>query len=243
MSHRHVELTSLPYYYHVHLHMPCNQRCIMCVPSGKHPNTSLPFDEFAAILGQIQSHAEHITLIGGEPFLYPHIGRVLGLLAERSIAVSINTNATMICDSMSEKLLKLHELHLKCSIDAASRELYRRIRGTDYFDRVVDNINRFASKSSVQSNIKVILVYVVMRENLQEVLPFIALFKDAPLERIEFHPVRHVSNWVVENKTGWVFHGEKQICETFPKEYEEVMCQARELGESYGLEIEVQPVP
>lgn len=240
---RQVSVDSLPYFYHVHLHMPCNQRCIMCVPNGRHPDATLPYEEFVSLFEQIRPCAEHITLIGGEPLLYPRIDDVLDLLARHPIAVSINTNATRLGDGVSEKLLGLNELHLKCSIDAATRETYYRIRGTDWFDKVVANINRFSARAAGLSNIKVILVYVVMRENLGEVVPFIELFKDTALERIEFHPVRHVGDWVVQNKTGWTFRGAEQICESFSPDYDRVMDEARRLGERCGLEIEVQPIP
>jgi len=240
---RRVSVQGLPYFYHVHLHMPCNQRCIMCVPSGRHPDTTLPYEEFVKLFEQVRDFAEHITLIGGEPLLYPRLDSVLDLLAQHPIAVTINTNATRLDGAISKRLLNLHELHLKCSIDAATREMYWRIRGTDAFDGVVENIRRFAEVARQRSHVKLILVYVVMRENLSEVLPFIELFKDTDLERIEFHPVRHVSDWVVENRTGWTFHGAQQSCEAFPGEYNEIMNRARRMAEQYAMEIEVQPVP
>lgn len=243
LDRRRVSLDSLPYFYHIHLHMPCNQRCIMCVPNGRHPSTTLPYEEFVSLFERIRSYAEHITLIGGEPLLYPKIEAVLKLLSRHPIAVSINTNATMVTEGIAERLLNLSELNLKCSIDAASRKTYHRIRGTDWFDRVVANIREFSAKAKGLSNIKVIPVYVVMKENLKEVLRFVELFKDIDLERIEFHPVRHVEDWVVENKTGWTFRGKEQICESFSEEYREIMDEAQQLGRRYELEIEVQPIP
>lgn len=243
LEQRRISLESLPYFYHIHLHMPCNQRCIMCVPNGRHSSTTLPYEQFVSLFEQIRPYAEHITLIGGEPLLYPRIEDVLNLLSHYPIVVSINTNATLLGDGVSKSLLDLHELHLKCSIDAATRRTYYRIRGTDWFDKTVDNIRRISVKASGRPNIKVILVYVVMKENLNEVLPFIELFKELDLERIEFHPVRHVGDWVVENRTGWTFRGEEQICESFSGEYNAVMEEARDLAGRYELEIEVQAVP
>lgn len=240
---RRVSVGNVPYFYHIHLHMPCNQRCIMCVPNGRHPDNSLPYESFLELFEQIRPYAEHITLIGGEPLLYPYIGPVLDLLSQHRIAVTINTNATRLNGDLVRKLLNLHELHLKCSIDAATRETYYRIRGTDVFDRVVDNIRCFAAEAGGRGGMHVVPVYVVMRRNLREVLPFLRLFRDAGLERIEFHPVRHVSDWLVENRTGWTFRGTEQVCESFPGEYKRVMDQASRLAARYGLGIEVQPVP
>jgi molybdenum cofactor biosynthesis enzyme MoaA len=229
---------NLPFYYHIHLHMPCNQRCIMCKPDGKHFKDTLPFDDFVVFFESIKPFAEHITLIGGEPLLYPWIHEVIDLLGQHEIAVTINTNATMLDQHLIEKLLRLHELNLKCSIDAATPEMYFNIRGTDVFDRVKSNLARFSAASKDKPSMKQILVYVVMRENLAEVLPFIDFAKPLRPHRIEFHPVRHVTNWRVSNKTGWFFDGAEQSCEFFRDEYNTVMREAARACVKEGISYE-----
>ena len=237
-THRSLQVTHMPFYYHLHIFMPCNQKCIMCKPDGKHPQDVLPFEKFVDFFNQIKPYAEHITLIGGEPLLYPWIYEAIELLAQHEIAVSINTNITMLDEKLSEKLLTLNELHLKCSIDAMTREMYHKIRGTDKFEQVQKNLMRFAQMKKNMPHIKQILVYVVMQENMQEVLPFIDFAKTLSPERIEFHPVRHVTNWVVNNKTGWTFDGKEQSCEFFADEYNLLMKQAGAKCEQEGISYE-----
>jgi len=234
------EVAGAPYYYHVHLSMPCNQKCIMCVPDGRHARDTLPFEQFEAIFEQVRGHAEHITLIGGEPLLYPRVLDVLDLLARHEVAVSINTNATQLTGHVAQRLLGLHELWLKCSIDAATRETYRRIRGTDVFDKVTAHIEAFCRLADSRPHIRPILVYVVMRENLDEVLPFVDLAAERlrPF-RIHFNPVRHVSGWQVSNGTGWQFDGLEQSCEYFADEYNAVMREAAAKCERLGLRHDV----
>ena len=232
-------LNHLPFYYHVHLNMPCNQRCIMCVPDGRHARDVLSFESFLAFFEQIRPVAEHITLIGGEPFMYPWIDEVLELLAQHPIAVSINTNATMLNERVTGRLLDLHELNLKCSIDAVTRSTYFRIRGRDVFDKVTGNMARFAELSRDKPQMRMLLVYVVMRENLDEVLPFVDFARTLRPYRVEFHPVRHVSTWTVENGTGWTFDGRAQSCESFIDEYNAVMRQAADRCAAEGMDCEV----
>lgn len=233
-----LRLNHLPFYYHLHIFMPCNQKCIMCKPDGRHPDDVLPFEKFVDFFEQIKPYAEHITLIGGEPLLYPWINEAIDLLSQHEIAVTINTNITMLDAKLAERLLSLHELHLKCSIDAVTRRTYHKIRGTDKFEQVKTNLERFAEMAKDKSHIKQILVYVVMRENLQEVLPFIDFAKTLSPERVEFHPVRHVAHWVVDNKTGWRFDGKEQSCEFFADEYNGLMKQAAAKCEKEGLSYE-----
>jgi MoaA/NifB/PqqE/SkfB family radical SAM enzyme len=231
----------LPYFYSIHLNKPCNQRCIMCVPSFQHARDTLSFEGFVSLFEQIEPYAQHVTLIGGETFMYPHFPEVLELLGRRSIEVSINTNATMLNDRVLSGLLGLHGLNLKCSIHAATAETYLRVHGRDHFERVTQNMRRFAELSRDLPNIRLITVYVVMRENLHEVVPFIDFARTLHPHRLEFHPVEHVGGWDVENGTGWRFHGREQVCESFTDEYNEVMRQAAERCESEGLEYDVLP--
>jgi MoaA/NifB/PqqE/SkfB family radical SAM enzyme len=230
----------LPYFYEVHLGMPCNEKCIMCVPDGKHRRDQISLEEFTALFEQIKPVAEHITLIGGETFMYPWFNEVLDLLAQHPVTVTIITNATMLTDKVTPRLLSLHALELKCSIDAATRETYRRIRGRDVFDKVVANVNHFAERTREMPNIRRILAYVVMRENLHEVLPFVDFARSIDAYRVDFQPVKHVSTWKVENGTGWHFDGSVQSCESFREEYNDVLMQAREKCDRLGLRHDVE---
>lgn len=239
MAQRATVIRALPTNYHIHLNEPCNQRCIMCVPDGRHGKNQLTLEQVRRLLNQIEPYAEHITLIGGEPLLYPWIAETLELLSQRSVAVSINTNITRLDEEMAQRLFRLHELYLRCSIDASSRETYRRIRGSDRFLQVTDSLSRFAQMARDQPQVHLLLNYVVMRENLHEVLPFLEFARTLHPFRVEFHPVRHVRKWRVENGTGWIFEGEKQSCEAFRDEYNEIMSLAASQCQAWGLGHEV----
>lgn len=232
----------LPRCYQVHLHMPCNQRCIMCVPDGRHRPDSLPFERFAAFFEQIGEVAEHLTLIGGETLLYPEFDRVIALLATRAIEVTVITNATRLDEDVSRRLLTLHALELKCSMHAATPALYRRIHGADAFAQVMANVRRFAAMSRTRPRVRQIMVYVVMRENLHEVEAFINLVAPLAPFRIDFHPVRHVSGWRVHNRTGWTFEGAVQRCESFRDEYNRVMDLARARCREHGIQADIVPL-
>jgi sulfatase maturation enzyme AslB (radical SAM superfamily) len=116
------------------------------------------------------------------------------------------------------------------------------VHGRDHFERVTGNMRRFAELSRDLPDIRLITVYVVMRENLHEVLPFIELAKSFDPHRVEFHPVKHVANWDVENGTGWQFLGQEQACESFREEYNETMARAAERCAQEGMRYEVVPL-
>jgi wyosine [tRNA(Phe)-imidazoG37] synthetase (radical SAM superfamily) len=211
----------------------------MCLPSGEHPRDEMPFDKFAAFLSQIQPSAEHLTLIGGETLLYSRIDDVLKLLAQHSIPVTVITNATPLSEKMSLRLLSLKRLVLRCSIDAATAKTYYKIHGADVFDRVVGNVARFARLAGNRRDVELIMHFVVMRENLDEAPAFVDLSKPLNPFRVEFRPVAHVSNWKVENGSGWTFRGREQSCEAFKSKYNHVMSQVQSKCEAEDVPYEV----
>ena len=228
-----------PFYYSIHLNEPCNQRCIMCVPTGNHGPAELSFSEFVATFDQMKPYAERVALIGGETLMYPHIVEVLELLATYPITVTITTNATMLDDRIGDALLQLHALVFRWSIDAATPETYERVHGRNHFRRAVARVSTFAERTRDLPNVHLVPTYVVMRENLHEVVPFIDLAETVHPYRVEFHPVRHVRDWVVTNGTGWTFDGREQVLEAFPEESNAVMREAAARADEKGMRCEV----
>ena len=232
-------VAGLPYYYQVHLNELCNQKCIMCKPDGRHPRGEMTLENFTAFFERIRASAEHLTLIGGETLMYRWFDEVIDLLARTQIAVTVITNATALTESVSQRLLSLHELNLRCSINAATRQTYLKIHGTDHFERIAAQVRRFSELARAKPRIRLIMNYVVMRENLDEVLSYVDFAKPYRPHRIEFHPVRHVSSWNVDNGTGWDFRGSEQSCEAFKDKYNEVVTRARLKCEAEKLSYEV----
>jgi MoaA/NifB/PqqE/SkfB family radical SAM enzyme len=230
-----LHVRNMPYFYEVHLSMPCNQKCIMCVPDGKHSRSQMSLEQFTDLFDEIKPFAEHLTLIGGETFMYPWFNEVLDLLAQHPVTVTIITNATMLTEKVTPRLTALHALELKFSVDAATRNTYYRIRGRDVFHNVIANVTRFSERTRDMPHVKRIFNYVVMRENLGEVLQFVDLASSLDVYRMDFQPVKHISKWKVQNGTGWLFDGSIQRCESFRDEYNDVMMQAREKCDSLGL--------
>ncbi len=237
MLSREVQVRGAPYYYQIHIYMPCNLKCIMCKPNGRHSKDFIPFEEFQLIFDRIKDHAERITLLGGETLVYPWINEALSLLATRPIGVTIITNATRLDDELCERLVQLHDLELRCSVDAATADTYFRIRGADVFDKVTENVRKFARHADGRPNIKQIMVYVVMRKNFHEVLDFVDYCRPLNPHRVQFQPVRHTETWVVSNRTGWTFDGREQSCESFRDEYNRTMSDIESKGRSLGIKI------
>ena len=62
------------------------------------------------------------------------------------------------------------------SIDAGTRETFCKIKQVDAFDKVIENINKTTTKSSIYMSVKYILIKDV-NDNLQEVIKFLEMIK------------------------------------------------------------------
>ena len=96
-------------------------------------------------------------------------------------------------------------------------------------------MRRFAELTRDMPHMRVIPVYVVMRENLHEVLPFIEWARTLDPHRVEFHPVRHVADVAGGERNRMALRRPEQVCEAFPEEFNDVMAQAAARCEEVGI--------
>ncbi len=116
----------------------CNQRCEFCYQTLD--GSSLPTDVILDVV-QEQKSDSSVQVGGGEPMLDPRILWLIEKFVDMGKRVHIATNGTVI----PEGLLDLEEtvkknVEIQVSLHASSPELYKSITGTDFFDRVLENI-------------------------------------------------------------------------------------------------------
>ena len=121
----------------------CNMACRMCyVRMDKKQQESIAplrsASEWLAIAEQARTHGLlYILLTGGEPFTHPEFREILSGLHERGFIVSINTNGTMIDESVVEWLKLTPPSRINLTLYGSSDETYARLCGkADGFTRV-----------------------------------------------------------------------------------------------------------
>jgi MoaA/NifB/PqqE/SkfB family radical SAM enzyme len=123
----------------------CNLLCETCprtFTTYEDPCT-LTWDNFLRIIDQFP-RMERAVLHGiGEPLLNKDLPRMIVHLKARGVYVLFNTNATLLNDDWSAKLIESGLDELRISIDGANPRTYAVIRGAPLFDRVVTNLTRF----------------------------------------------------------------------------------------------------
>jgi MoaA/NifB/PqqE/SkfB family radical SAM enzyme len=154
----------------------CNLRCQMCPiqfrqdgpPHG--PPAFMDFDTFTRLVDQFPG-LEELQLQGlGEPMMHPRFFDMVSYAVGKGIAVSTNTNLTLLTARRAELCVTsgLRELH--ASIDGATAETYERIRVRAHFDRIVRNLEGLVEARGRlgRSTPHIRMVVVAMRQNLHE---------------------------------------------------------------------------
>ncbi|MBU2552257.1 MAG: SPASM domain-containing protein [Proteobacteria bacterium] len=134
----------------------CNLKCLPCprthyLATG---NTNwspegrigyMHFDLFRRVIDQAAEGGAFSIKINylGEPLLHPQVVDQVSYASGRGLEVMMNTNATLLTEEMSTRLLEAGLDDLFFSVDSPYAPEYESIRIGARFDRVIRNIERF----------------------------------------------------------------------------------------------------
>ena len=133
----------------------CNMACFMCGPEwsskqaeesyrlGLIPKKVEAKDNTEIILDTIDRlpDLEQVSFIGGEFFIFKNNLRILDKMISRGIGARVVTNASVLTDSMLEKLSKLPNLELQISVDGIE-DSYEIMRYPNKWQTLQDNFYR-----------------------------------------------------------------------------------------------------
>lgn len=166
----------------------CNSRCQTCIRTFRtlEPVRDLTLDEFASIVAQFPA-LERVALHGiGEPLLVDALPAMIRQVKERHPAATVlfNTNAILLDDARQRALIRAGLDEARISLDATSAATYAAIRGVDAFDRVINNVQRFARLLGSAKRPRLSLWFTTMRENVAELPALIDLAAQAGVREV-----------------------------------------------------------
>jgi len=220
----------------------CNLRCVMC-GHGTHPRDK-SYEHFPETLiprlsGVIRL-AAHIQLHGlGEPLLNPAFWEMLALTHENQ-HVQINSNGLLLDRGNVDRVLTTWLGEISFSLDAATPETYRKIRGAD-FGRVVENIRYLIAERRRLGRTRphVSMNMTLMRENIEETVRFVELAHELGAEQVQFGHMNQLEegrDWRVERKD-WVFDYREQMLVNHPELSNRMIRAARDRALELGIEL------
>ena len=120
----------------------CNLKCVTCPQSWGMPEASADLTpEWAThILDQVPE-VRRVVLHGiGEPTLNPLLPEIIALVKSRGAYALFNTNGLTLRGALLDKLALSGLDEVRVSIDSATPETYRLVRGADGFSRIIKNV-------------------------------------------------------------------------------------------------------
>jgi radical SAM protein with 4Fe4S-binding SPASM domain len=157
----------------------CNLRCKGCIlyQSRREPGRDLSLEDVVMISDQLPE-LEKIILHGiGEPLLNQALPEIIRHLKARNVYVLFNSNGVLLSGRRREDLIRAGLDELRISLDAASAIGYQKIRNSDQFELVLENLRSFVwlQKQHRVTHPKPSLWFLATRDNISELPGFVKL--------------------------------------------------------------------
>lgn len=154
---------------YIELSSVCNLKCKMCFRNSW-------FDEVPTLMSDVtidriknsisDDNFKSVFFGGmGEPLLHNRIFELIKLSKDHDKQTELITNATLLTEDISKRLVECGIDTLWISMDGFTKESYEAIRKGSLYQKITDNIKYF---NSIKGNIKLGLTFVMMNENLAE---------------------------------------------------------------------------
>ena len=193
----------------------CNLRCPHCASdSGCTRKDEMTLAELQGVMRDLASlGCREVTLLGGEFVLRRDWPEVARAVKDNGMMLQIITNGILVSDAVRACLREIQPFGMGVSIDGATPESYRRMRGVDGFETCLKLLDDFVADGVPRVN----AITTFNAKNLQDFDRFVELFLDKPYnwqiqmasrggERFpeDFLMTRDQYAWLVDKATPWL---------------------------------------
>jgi radical SAM protein with 4Fe4S-binding SPASM domain len=224
------QLNNFPKLIHVELSTHCNLACRTCSitrPGRTRDLMYLSMETLERLRPALPFVSDCKLHGGGEPFMHPHIERVLEVFEEEGVRLNTVTNAMLIRERLG-RLIGDGFSSLTVSVDGADRETYEYVRLKASWDRLhrgLDNINRFRN-----DDFRLIIGVVMLKCNIHQ-LPDLVRFAH------RHHAQELQAAWLVPfHDLPWTY--EQRLTDD-PERTNRYMDEARAVGDELGISVRI----
>lgn len=173
----------------------CNLLCTTCPRTYEElePPADMSWTLFTSIVDQLPNLARAVLHGVGEPMLVKELPRMVEYLKRRGVYVLFNTNGTVLSERSGRALIAAGLDELRVSLDAATRNSFKAIRGRDYFGRIVRNVSAFRALQEKEGHAspRVSVWITGLKETIRELPEFVRRagemgVKEVYLQRLVF---------------------------------------------------------
>lgn len=171
----------------------CNYRCSKCFHGHNTFNKEKKFienDTFRKIVKKLPEYVTYIGLSGiGEPLIHPKFFELVDICKEErpSCLVGFHTNGSLITNEIIEEILKRENIDdINISIDAIQNQTHKNIHNTkiEINDILIAVGKMLKRRKEVNSKLRITTSFVIQKENIKELVPFILAMKGLEVDYI-----------------------------------------------------------
>ncbi len=227
----------------------CNMDCVMCarsIPGHRKEDECDLADEFMPLLDRSMKGVQASRIQGlGEPLMSKNFIPLINLLESNHVhAVTFNTNGYLLNEEIARLLVQkgnvFEHFRISFSLDAATQEVYHKIRGKDLV-RTLKNI-RYLQEMKARSDSSNPLVFINMtlsKTNIQDLPHFIQLASDLGVQ-VELSNLaldQCYESIQIEKKDHFQFDYKKEIVTSYPKLYNKFLRKAEHLSKKLNVTV------
>lgn len=173
----------------------CNLLCTTCPRTYEElePPADMAWDLFVKIVNQVPDLSRAVLHGVGEPMLVKNLPKMVRYLKDRGVYVLFNTNGTVLNEKNGRAMIASGLDEMRVSFDASNAKTYLKVRGKNYFERILRNVRAFRElqEREGQDRPKVSAWLTGLRDTIAELPAFVKVaasigVKEVYLQRLVF---------------------------------------------------------
>jgi len=182
-------IPSMPDMYWIDITNHCNLRCIMCPQSGGgfKRESEMSMNMFKSIIDDVCENSPLIKLyMTGEPLLHNGLFDMIEYASNKGCKTMVHTNATLLTEQISFKLLSSSLTYLSFSFDGCTSEVYERLRPPAKFNKVKSNIIKYLDlKTKIKTHGPHTTIEIIKMKDTDELIKeFAAQWENSGVDKI-----------------------------------------------------------
>ncbi|MGH1571822.1 radical SAM/SPASM domain-containing protein [Methylobacterium sp. P31] len=214
----------------------CNLLCETCPRTFEtlEPPADMSWALFTRIVDQVPDVARVVLHGVGEPMLVKALPRMIRYLKDRGTYVLFNTNGTLMQPRRFQELIDTGLDELRVSLDAADRATYLKVRGKDFFDRIVRDVGRFTAfqKSVGAATPRVSLWLTGLTETIHQLPAFVRLAAEMGVTEV------HLQRLVFDEDGYGLARADLSLFESTRAEEAASIAAAQAIGRDLGVSLD-----
>jgi MoaA/NifB/PqqE/SkfB family radical SAM enzyme len=214
----------------------CNLLCETCPRTFEElePPADMSWPLFTRIVDQIPDIARVVLHGVGEPMMVKALPDMIRYLKQRGTYVLFNTNGTLLNPRKFRELIDTGLDELRVSLDAADAETFRRVRGKDFFGRIVRGVRGFTDfqRRIGAGRPKVSLWLTGLRETVRQLPDFVRLAHEIGVREV------HLQRLVFDDAGYGMARPQSSLFEQTDAAEQAAIETAQELGHTLGVRLD-----